>query len=140
MGNVTSTNTERTIIWTALIMPQISCIDPPRINIKRKLPELKMFKIAVAVSAWSLIEAAYFWSAMIGGIGPTRSGTPPLNEYLLSDYIVLLDLNTETSLTLILMLAMPDTLSLVGLSNSILILILFVECSVTTGLKVNWLA
>ena len=100
---------ERTIICTARIMPHISCIEPPKISISKKLPPLNVSMASDAASALSSMSFASSLSAMIGGRAPPIYGTPPLNESVLIDFIVAWLLNIDTSLTSIATPASPET-------------------------------
>jgi len=97
-GILILTSAERDIICTARIIPQSCCIEPPRISIKKKFPELKASKAPLAFSAFSVIEFAVIISVMIGGTAPPSSGIPSLKESLLIEVMSDLVLKIETSL------------------------------------------
>jgi len=66
-GILTLTSAERAIIYTARIIPQSCSIEPPRISIKKKFPELNASKASLASSEFSVTEVAVSLSVIIGG-------------------------------------------------------------------------
>lgn len=78
-------------------MPQSCYIEPPRISIKKKLPELNISRIDEAVSALPYIYSAWALLKMIGGTVSTNSGIKPSNESSISDVIVSYVLKTDNS-------------------------------------------
>lgn len=113
-------------------MPHSCCIDPLRISESTKFPEESALKATPALSAESVIEAAYASSYIIGGAAFEMNGSPFGKDFLSRTIFGLATvLNKLSSFTLMENSSGPRAETAPGWANFALTFIARDECSET---------